>query len=368
MASLHESCCRACGQYYTANPIVPNDRKTRRSSRISHTPSITLRKKQPLSSSNYLCGDCIYTVEMLAVTVALDDDESEHTSASRSLLKQQHVTSNNSSGFVSTEMDNTANCKGIGSCRSCTNTVAFTLATEISPSNLLCIDCLNATKLVAEPFDLDDDYRYINKSTPTSTERNDKDSSIVPHHCGSSSSATSISRSGYISSRIVSPEKASRMQSTSSTLCRTCNEREVPEPFMEYCKRCYALSFKSKPSDDKYEKKATTNATIPGRCRLCTGVVNNESHQYCLKCYTAKQKDDTKRIQKELLQKPPPKPTRHIPYECMDCGATIHDCSWKTQCPPCFAKIRDSVRRKPKLLRPPLRIGLRRKPKYRSYR
>ncbi len=237
------------------------------------------------------------------------------------------------------------------------------METEISSSNLLCIDCLNAAKLVAEPFDIDDDD--VKKSTPRSTERNVKDCNIVPPYCGSSSPAKSMSRSGYLASRIVSPEKASRVQSTCSKLCSTCNEREVPEQFMEYCKRCYALSFKSNPSDDKYEKKETISATISGRCRLCTGVVSNESHQYCLKCYTAKQRDDARRIQKELLLKPPPKPARHIPYECMDCGATIHDCSWKTQCPPCFAKIRDSVRKKPKLLRSPLKIGHRRKPTYR---
>ncbi len=69
-----------------------------------------MEKERPVSTNNCLCGDCLNTVEMLAVSVSLDDDESERTSVPRSPLKQQHETSNDSSVFVSTEMNNTANC------------------------------------------------------------------------------------------------------------------------------------------------------------------------------------------------------------------------------------------------------------------
>ena len=141
------------------------------------------------------------------------------------------------------------------------------------------------------------------------------------------------------------------------------------EEFMKYCKCCYVMScngVKMKPSNANFEKRLKV-----GRCRLCTGAISNSSHQYCLKCYSAKQRDDAKRIQKDLYQKQFKKlhlrqPVQTVPYVCMDCGSTIHDCSWKTKCPPCFAISRTSTQRKPKLIKPPVKRQFQGKPKYRS--
>ena len=162
---------------------------------------------------------------------------------------------------------------------------------------------------------------------------------------------------------MVSPESSKSVRLTSSKICRICNIRQVPEEFMEYCKRCYALKCKEvelNPLNGKCDTRETAMNTTTGRCRLCTGFIKDPSHQYCFKCYSAKQKDDAKRMQKELYQKQfkkqqQPPAVNRIPYVCMDCGNTIHDCSWKTKCPPCFASIRASVKGKPKLIKPPVK-------------
>jgi hypothetical protein len=222
---------------------------------------------------------------------------------------------------------------------------------NLKPSfnNRLCSDCLNTVELVAVIEDLDE---------------NDADNDSLPRPTET------------FCSRIVSPESSKSRQSinSKSKLCSTCNLRAVPEEFMEYCKCCYARSAKGKKAtltDAPFEKYATTKSTRAGRCRLCTGVVNNSAHQFCAKCYPAKQRDDAKRIQKELYQKQFLKqskepPVQHTPYICTDCGGTIHDCSWKTKCPPCYAKVRPSLQGKPKLIKPPFKRLFQGKSKYQT--
>jgi hypothetical protein len=249
----------------------------------------------------------------------------------------------------------------------------------------LCNDCISAVELAAQMVDLDD------TDSDSLTRDNETKNSITQHGDIAASRSTSdhiqsshtelphenfidetksipATGSGPIVSRIVSPVASKSRQSIkkSSTLCISCNVRTVPEEYMEYCKRCYAKSCKKTKSDASFEKTVTAKCN---RCRLCTGVVMNASHQYCFKCYTAKQRDDAIRIQRELYQKQFKKeskqqPIQHIPYICMDCGGTIHDCSWKTKCPPCYEKVRASLQGKPKLMKPPIKRQFQQKPKY----
>ena len=258
---------------------------------------------------------------------------------------------------------------------------------ESSLNNQVCSDCLKTTEMLALEIDLDDDYTDKDNS-PRSTAANDADNSITQHDALTACSTYDLSQSNYteqkhetvydfsgvgpVASRIVSPESSKNVQSINSStkLCCTCNIRATPKQYMEYCNICYALNSKStilKSLDATFEMTTTAKNTSMGRCRLCTGVVSNFSHQYCLKCYTAKQKDDAKRIKRELYQKqfvkqPIQQPVQNIPYICTDCGNTIHDYCWKTKCPPCYA----SIQKKPKLIKPPIKRQFQGKPKYRS--
>lgn len=245
-----------------------------------------------------------------------------------------------------------------------------TLNAEPSSYNCLCFDCLSAVKLLATVVDLDDES--VNDSSPqfTDNEADTGNNITLQNACaatskydhiqsnstknqlaslsGSHDLTTSVSARISAATRIVSPELSKNAPSITqiSKLCHNCNVRAVPEEFMKYCKCCYAMSckgIKMKPSNTNFEKPLKV-----GRCRLCTGAISNSSHQYCLKCYSAKQRDDAKRIQKDLYQKQFKKlhlqqPVQTVPYVCMDCGSTIHDCSWKSKCPPCFALSRTST-------------------------
>jgi hypothetical protein len=310
MDSSFESCCLACGQYFTIGvhpQLDKNCGQLRRSRRTSCKPFATL-KVEPVSN-NGLCSDCLHAVESVAVVFAIDDDDNSNNSSARSTTNEadNNIITKHNSLSVSSKHDNSQ---------------------------------LNCTEQQHEIFyDLND-------------------------------FTTSISGGGPVASRIVSPE-SSKIQSIngSSKICLTCRVRTVPKEYMMYCNICYGLSSKGinlNASGTPFEKNATT-----GRCRLCSGVVSNSSHQYCLKCYSAKQRDDAKRIKTELFKKqfkkqPLQPPVQHIPYICSDCGNIIHDCSWKTKCPPCFALVRASLQRKPKLIKPPVKRQFQGKPKYRS--
>ena len=261
--------------------------------------------------------------------------------------------------------------------KSCHPSVNSNLLVDSSSNDRLCSDCLDAIKLAALMDDSDDE-NDDDVDMPTPAGETEADVTIVPHDTLAKPSTQhpnhTVTKSMSTASRIVSPEcqKSRQLMSGGSKLCSICNVRAVPEEYMEYCKRCYAQSSKgtkSKPLDATFDKTAATSTNQKiARCRLCTGVVSNSAHQYCLKCYTAKQRDDSRRIQGELYQnlfkKQPIQ--QHIPYICMDCGGTIRDCSWKTKCPPCFEKFRVSIQGRPKLVKPLVRRPIQRKRKYRS--
>ena len=308
MDSFIDLCCPACGQHPPTGG--KNCGALRRSPRLSYKPSVEL----PLTSNNRLCNDCLNTVERLAMIIDLEDDFDDNESPARSISHNESENNITQLNFLA-ESDT--------------------------------CDHLQMNYTEEKPETIQNSYDMT----------------------------TSIYGGGSLVSRIVSPEVSKNVQSTSASvkLCHTCNVKAVPEDFMDHCKRCYAMSFKGiklKPSDAKTEKNVTASGASAGRCRLCTGVVSNSSHQYCSKCYPAKQRDDAKRIHRELYQKqfrkqPLEPPVQHIPYICTDCGNTIHDCSWKTKCPPCYALVRASIQRKPKLVKPPIKRRFQGKPSYR---
>jgi hypothetical protein len=294
-----ELCCEACGYCYTIHPAPPQReicRQLRRSPRTSCKPTITSKAVQ--STNNVLCTDCLEAIKMLAIPDDNNDVEKDSTPGS--------LANNEIDNFIEQQHDSVPEL-GV--------------------------------------FDHNEtDYSYHLENSNCSHQL-----------------AFSTFNEDLFSSRIVSPESSKSVRLISSKLCRTCNIREVPEQFMEYCKRCYALNCKGIKfisCSEKHDTRETASSLTTGRCRLCKGFVRNSSHQYCVKCYSAKQKDEAKRIEKELYRKqfkkqPQPPAVDHIPYICVDCGNTIHDCSWKTKCPPCYALTRAAVQGKPKLIKTP---------------
>lgn len=301
MNSPLELCCQACGQYYTIHSVPPERescRQLRRSPRTSCKPIIPAVAVQ--STNSVLCSDCLDTIKLLATSADINDDENDTTPGS-----------------------------------SATNE--------------------NDTSIAQHHDSVPDASAYDQNDTDYSKQF------IEMSNCSHDKLEFSTSSQGSLASRIVSPESCKSPHLNSSKMCRACKKREVPEEFMEYCKRCYAMNCKGiNPFNDGCDKKETASNKTTGRCRLCKGFVKDSSHQYCFKCYSAKQRDDANRIQKELYQKqirkdPEPPPVDRIPYVCVDCGNKIHDCSWKTKCPPCYALIRAAAQGKPKLIKAPVK-------------
>ena len=154
----------------------------------------------------------------------------------------------------------------------------------------------------------------------------------------------------------VSPYNKKRDASLVSKKCEDCNKQTVPEEWMQYCKRCYAKRCRKLEEEAGVSNSPTKVASPPGKCRLCTGAVSDPEYEYCLKCYLAKQRDDARRAEKQVLEnakRPKVAPLR-VPFVCVTCGGAIHDCSWKTQCPSCYRSNPEPKR--PRLLRKPKRV------------
>jgi hypothetical protein len=163
----------------------------------------------------------------------------------------------------------------------------------------------------------------------------------------------------------VSPETKKRAAPTGSKTCEECHEQEVPEEFMKYCKLCYAKrcrKMREQAGNDAELSSARSilpfateaTSTTTGKCRLCTGVVLDPSHEYCAKCYAAKQRDDSRRAQKQLYEAEKRKASApRVPFVCIDCGGAIGDDlnGWKTKCRPCYAR-----RPVPRLLHKPKQV------------
>jgi hypothetical protein len=291
-------CCRACGQFYETqlHPSTTKQQTLRRSSRTTsnqykHTAS-SHGSVIERSRNQDLCMDCVQTLEIL---VTQDDDFDDDAFISQSLDIREAA-----------------------------------VVRHVDASSL---------RFMSDPI-----------SVPNSTVDGCNLSSnidAVEEATGATAMEDRV-KNNTKDARLVTPESSKRSQAKCQKICRECNVQTVPENFMEYCNRCYALRCKDKK----------LNVTT-GRCRLCTGVVvTDPSHQYCSKCYPAKQRDDAKRARIESYQRhhniqstQQQKTAHRIPYVCTKCGDAVRDCL-KALCQPCYALIRRSRRNTPKLMKP----------------
>jgi hypothetical protein len=308
-------CCQACGQQIPLQQDVANEHQTngrRRSSRLAST----INKVATSSSSDYLCQDCVEAVNILAT-----QEDCDLFDTGRSI-------------------------------------------DETDSSNVKAMDknYLGNVPVKTPPVEVPTFHSGIksdvdcDQSQTSSTESNYNVSlhgldNSIPSAPPNENATIGIGEEPdniKIQPTIVSPETSTRAKKCSK-ICRNCSERTVPEEIMDYCKRCYAI--RATEREAKLSLNTTTIATATNRCRLCTGIVHNTSHQYCLKCYLAKQRDDAKREQmnlhQKLKEKTPPKKV-HVPYVCIDCGIEHNGASWKTKCRPCYIQTRGPKR--PKLM------------------
>jgi hypothetical protein len=292
----------------------------------------------PNARSCQACGQCIVSHQLV--------EKEQNVRRRSSRIETRSTTSSKSIQVIDPfpEQDNPAN-------------------SSISSSNdSLCQDCIRAMELMVEQdcfgnSDEEDSFKLTTPAFAIAAPDARATMPFVSPEAKKFRSPEEVAQQGKTSS----PLRTTGVTRTYQTnICQDCEAWPVPEPFMKYCTRCYTK--RNKVGGSKLNESTTSPLqnneqsikTASNRCRLCTGKLSVQSHEYCLKCFSAKKRDDSRRYEKQLRvsqnakSKNPPPTAQHIPYECMDCGGEIRDCSWKTKCPRCFVFNRGPKR--PKLL------------------
>jgi hypothetical protein len=294
-------------------------------------PCISLRKetsRSPSAHGSALCSDCLLAIERVAEEAFESDDESNNVAVSSESVDEK--------AFSSDSVDETA--------------VRNEAVDETVTSIYL---TLSPDETLEEKLRQNLTQRFRSNSVlklqvkMLHSESSQMYCELLDVQPQSSEVTRRMLTFEHISSgkpdpaALVSPETTrKRAASSSSKTCEDCNERTVPEEFMRYCERCFTLRCQ------KMRKQA-------GKCRLCKGAVSDPSFEYCLKCSSAKQRDDAKLAEQRLFDATQRRASAPVvPGVCTDCGAPTGDRS-KTKCRPCV--FRNPVQR-PRLLHTPKKV------------